>query len=411
MTPRRTLFRCARLIDGSGGVTEGAAMMIDGARIVAAGRQADLAIPEDVHVIETTGTVMPGLIDMHVHLRTPGTPGTGPQDEMGMARMSFAAIALRAARHARETLQSGVTAVRDVGAPGGTIIDLRDAIDAGHVQGPRIRAAGMGLSVTGGHMDAAVWADQVSVRGMTAPCNGPDRFRQGVREQLKRGADLIKLNTFVSWHHSADRFWRREMTDAEIAAACDEAHAQGVHVAAHVYGPEGVAASVRGGVDTIEHGHWLDEATVELMARHGTTYVPTLTVNEVHARMALADPETPAPQRRWHAASTHAKWASLALVRAAGIRVCTGTDSGFQIENGKWAAYELELLVKGGFTPLEAITCATANGADLLGLEAGRLKPGCLADLLIVAGNPLDDIRLLGDRDRLRVFKDGVEIT
>lgn len=411
MAPQQpVLIRADRLLDGTGDVIEGAALLFRGARIVAVGRQADLGTPDNARIIESKGTLIPGLCDAHVHLRTPGTPGEGHADELGMARMSFAEIALRAASLAQASLRAGFTTLRDVGAPGGTIIDLRRAIEAGHTEGPRIKAAGMGLSVTGGHMDAPGWGDHVALHGMTAPCNGPEGFREGVRAQLKRGADLIKLNTWVSRHDSPDIFWRREMTEAEIAAACDEAHAQGVHVAAHVYGPEGVAASVRNGVDSIEHGHWLDEPTVELMERHGTTYVPTLTVNDQHARMALTDPNLPERFKRWHRASSEAKWHSLDMVRRGGIRVCTGTDSGFQIENGKWGAHELELLVRGGFSPLEAITCATANCADLLGTEAGRLKPGKFADLVLVEGDPLADISVLADPTRLRVFKDGREV-
>jgi imidazolonepropionase-like amidohydrolase len=405
--PQRILIRAARLLDGEGGVVDHAALLLSGTRVEAVGRQADIGTPEGAQVIETAGTVLPGLFDVHVHLRSPGLPGQGAAEELALARMSYAEIALRAAYLAQESLRAGFTALRDVGAPGGTVIDLRRAIDAGHVEGPRIKASGLGLCVTGGHMDAPGWADHVRIEGMTAPCDGPVGFRKGVREQIKRGADLIKLNTFVSRHDSPDTFWRREMTDEEIAAACEEAHARGVHVAAHVYGPEGVAASVRGGVDSIEHGHWLDEPTVDLMAARGTTYVPTLTVNDVHARAAIADPSIPERYKRWHRASSEAKWRSLEMVRKAGIRVCTGTDSGFQIENGKWGVHELELLVKGGFTPLEAITCATANSADLMGIEAGRLKPGRLADVVIVEGDPTVDVSVLADRSRLHVFKDG----
>jgi len=251
----------------------------------------------------------------------------------------------------------------------------------------------------------------VTVAGCAAPCLGADGFRQGVREQLRRGADFIKLNTWVSYHDSPTRFWRREMTDAEIAAACDEAHAQGVHVAAHVYGPEGVAASVANGVDTVEHGHWIDAPAVELMAERGATFVPTLTVNDVHARLALQNPDIPEKHKRWHRRSSEDKWETLARVRAAGIRVCTGTDVGFQIEHGRWNAHELTLLVRGGFSPMEAITAATAHGADLLGIEAGRLAAGRLADIVLVAGNPLDDITILEQPERLRVFKGGVEAT
>ena len=409
-TDRRLLVRAARLIDGTGRLIEKAAMLVEGTRISDVGRAADLGDVAGAEVIETDGTLMPGMADVHVHLRSPGKPTEGPGEAIELARVSYAETALRASRHALEMLRAGFTMARDCAAPGGVIIDLRNAIDQGYVPGPRIRACGQGLTVTGGHMDRPLFSDHVTIEGYAAPCLGPDGFREGVRRQLRRGADFIKLNTWVSYHQSETRFWRREMTDAEIAAACDEAHAQGVHVAAHVYGPPGVAASVGNGVDTVEHGHWIDAPTVDLMAERCATFVPTLTVNDVHAQAALADPSVPAHHKRWHRRSSEDKWETLARVRAAGIRVCTGTDAGFQIEHGLWNAHELELLVRGGFSEMEAITSATSHGADLLGFEAGRLAPGRLADFVLVEGNPLADITMLGQSHPKRVFKDGVEI-
>ncbi len=406
---RPLLIRARQMLDGTGGRIEEAALLVEGERIRAVGRAADIGTPDGARVIDHSGTAMPGMIDVHVHLRAPGRPGEGLAEAVDLARISYAETALRASKHARDTLRAGFTAVRDCAAPGGVVIDLRNAIETGYVDGPRIKACGQGLTVTGGHMDRPLFSDHVRVDGLAAPCLGADGFREGVRAQLRRGADFIKLNTWVSFHDSPDRFWRREMTDAEIAAACDEAHAHGVHVAAHVYGPEGVAASVRNGVDTIEHGHWIDAPTVELMAERGTTFVPTLTVNEVHARHALQDPDLPEKYKRWHRRSSEDKWETLERVRAAGIRVCTGTDAGFQIEHGLWNAHELILLVRGGYTPMEAITAATANGADLLGIEAGRLVPGRLADLVLVAGDPLADLSILGQSEKLRAFKGGAE--
>jgi len=405
-----TLIRAAQVIDGTGRVIPEGAVIFEGERILDCGPAAQLGIPEGAEVIESRGTLLPGLIDSHVHLRTPGTPTEGDAHAVEMAQMSYATMALRASKSAMDTLRAGFTAVRDMAAPGGTIIDLRDAIDGGYIEGPRIKACGQGLCITGGHMDHPIWADHITLRDFAANCVGEDGFREGVRQQMKRGADFIKLNTWVSWHNSPDRFWRREMTEAEIAAACDEAHAFGVHVAAHVYGPEGVYQSVKNGVDSVEHGHWLDERCIGVMVARGATYVPTLTVNDVHASMALADPGLAEKYKRWHRRSSEDKWKSLEMVRKAGIRVCAGTDVGFQIQHGVWNAHELELLVKGGFSELEAITCATANNADLLEIEAGRLVPGKFADMVLIDADPLKNIAVLRDSARMRVWKGGREV-
>ena len=407
---RKTIIRAARLIDGMGGCVDGGAVLFEGDRIKDCGPRTRIGDVSDAVEIETTGTVMPGMVDVHVHLRGPGIGSEGYEDVLDMIRMSHAETALHASYYARETLRAGFTSVRDCAAPAGVIIDLRRAIEDGYIEGPRIKACGQGLTVTGGHMDMPLFADHISVEGWSAPCLGADGFRQGVREQLKRGADFIKLNTWVSFHDSPNRFWRREMTDAEIAAACDEAHTQGVHVAAHVYGSEGIKSSILNGVDTVEHGHWIDSTVVDLMAELGTTFVPTLTVNDVHAQKALVDPNVPEKYKRWHQRSSEDKWESLERIRKAGIRVCTGTDAGFQIEHGRWNAYELELLVQGGYSEMEAITAATQNGADLLNIDAGRLETGRLADIVVVEGNPLEDIKVLGQIHPKRVFKDGLEV-
>lgn len=409
----RTLIRVDRVIDGSGArpLAKGA-VLFEGARILAVGRAADIGVPEGARVIDTASgsTLIPGLCDTHVHLAYSGdTDARAFRAEH--AELPYAAVALRAAAYARSTLLAGFTSVRDMHAPGGTVIDLRNAVDAGQLAGPRIKACGRGLCVTGGHMDQPGWADHVLFRDMTAPCDGPIGFRKGVREQIKRGADFIKLNTWVSCSGKEGRYWRPEMADDEIRAACDEAHANGARVAAHTYGSDGVAHSVENGVDCIEHGHWIDDATVELMQKHGTFFCPTLTVNQIHADMALADPTLSDGARRWHAESSKAKWATLERVRKAGIRVVTGTDSGFMLPHAKVNARELTLLVKGGFSPLEAITAATAASCDLLDIDAGRLEPGRLADMVVVAGDPAADISVLEDPSRLRVFKDGTEVS
>jgi imidazolonepropionase-like amidohydrolase len=406
----RTVIRAGRLVDGTGAKPlDGAAVLIEGERILAAGRTADIGTPDGAAVIEAPrATLIPGLIDAHVHLAYSGVPHKRAF-RAELVELSYPAIALRAASYARETLRHGFTAVRDMHAPGGVIIDLRNAIAAGHMPGPRIKACGRGLSVTGGHMDQPGWADHTSFRDLTRPCDGPVGFRQGAREEIKRGADFVKLNTCVSHWRTPGRWCRQEMTNEEIAAACDEAHMQGYRVAAHTSGDEGLANTIRYGVDCVEHAHFCDEAIIELMVKHGTFYVPTLLVNERNFDFTPEEQGVSPGAWSWLSAAREAKWTSLAMAHRAGVRIGCGTDCGFMLEHGPVNWKELKLLVEGGLTPLEAIGAATATNADLLQIDAGRIAAGRLADLVLVDGDPTADIAVLGEVERLRVFKGGRE--
>ena len=406
-------FRVDRLIDGNGGPPlRDAALVVAGGRIASVGSRTGVVVPEGAEVIEVPGhTLMPGLVDVHVHLAYSGIPHKRAFRAEG-TDMSYPAMALRAASYARDTLRAGFTAVRDLNAPGGVVIDLRDAIDAGHVPGPRIRACGLGLSASGGHMDQPGFGDHVSLNGMNAVCDGPNAFRKGVREQVKRGADLIKINVCVSSIRDPERPYRQEMTDEEIEAACDEAHRLERPVAAHTSGGPAIATAVRAGLNTVEHGHWIDEETAALMAERGTFYVPTLLVNERNFDFTQEEMGASDASWRWLNLSREAKWESLVNAHRAGVKIAVGTDAGFMLPHGVMNAVEIELLVRGGLTPLEAITAATRTGAELLGLdEAGTLQAGKLADLVLVCGDPSADITLLQDPSRLRVFKDGKEVS
>lgn len=408
----RTLFLADRLIDGTGAApVEGAALLVEGERIVAVGRAADIGRPEGAEVIDRTGTgdtLMPGLVDVHVHLAYSGAvdPSAFRAES---ARIDYPRIALRAAKYCQDTLDHGFTSVRDMHAPGGTIIDLRDCVAEGRITGPRISAPGLGLTVTGGHMDQPGFADHMSFRDMNAACEGPVGFRAGVRAQLKRGADFIKLNPCVG-NRRDDRLYRFEMTVDEIRAACDEAHEQGVRVGAHTSGGPPLRAAIEGGCDTVEHAHWIDDATLELMAEKGTWLVPTLAVNEASSTYVLGNPDADARTRRWAEESETAKWDRLTRARRIGVNIAAGSDAGFFLPHGAGNGREYELFVEGGYSALEAITVATANGADLMGLDAGRLAAGKLADILLVRGNPADDITLLRSPANLAVWKGGMHV-
>jgi imidazolonepropionase-like amidohydrolase len=405
------LIAVAKLVDGTGAAPlEGAAILIEGERILAVGRQADIGRPDGAEIVDFSGRVaIPGLIDSHVHLAYSGLPHK-KAFRAELIEMSYPAVALRAAAFARNALRHGFTALRDMHAPGGAIIDLRDAIAQSHVEGPRIKACGRGLSVTGGHMDQPGWGDHADFRDLTNPCDGPVAFRRGAREEIKRGADFIKINSSCSDGERIGVWNRQEMTNEEIAAVCDEAHMWGVKVAAHTAGGESLYNSIANGVDCVEHAHFTDERIIGLMVERGTYYVPTLLVNERNFEFTPEEQGASPAAWRWLNASREAKWKTLAAARKAGVRICCGTDAGYMIEHGEINWRELDLLVKGGLTPLEAITAATATNADLLEIDAGRLVAGKLADIVIVDGDPTADIGLLGQFGKLTVFKGGRQV-
>jgi imidazolonepropionase-like amidohydrolase len=402
-----------QLLDGHGGKPlKEAVLLEDQGKIVGLGSRGSLSIPQGAEIIEAPqATLMPGMIDVHVHLAYSGIPHKGAF-RAETSEYSYPLLALRAAAHAKQTLEWGFTSVRDLNAPGGVVIDLARAIKAGYVPGPTVKACGLGLCPTGGHMDQPGWGDHVHFEAMTLPCDGPEAFRKGVREQIKRGADFIKINVCVSSVLDLNRPYRQEMTDTEIEAAIEEAHRMERHVAAHTSGGPAITTAVRLGLNTVEHGHWVDQYTAELMAEKGAFYVPTLLVNERNFEFDPVEMGVSEKSLGWMKRSREDKWTSLELVRKAGVKIATGTDAGFMLPHGEMNARELELLVKGGLTPMESITAATKTGADLMELPGvGTLEVGKLADLVLVMGNPLEDIRILQEQPRLRVFKQGKEVT
>lgn len=409
----RLLITADRLVDGTGAAPLAhGAVLIEGERIVGVGRQADIGRPDGVRVVAAPagGTVMPGMADVHVHLAYSGSPHKRAfRAELG--ELNYAAVALRAARYAHDTLRMGFTALRDMHAPGGAIIDLAASIERGETVGPRIKACGRGLSVTGGHMDQPGWADHVGFRDLTLPCDGPTGFRLGARTEIKRGAHFIKINSSCSDGRRVGVWNRQEMTNEEIAAVCDEAHMWGMKVAAHTVGGDSLYNTIIHGADTVEHAHFTDERIIEAMVKRGTFYVPTLLVNERNFEFTPEEQGATPTSWRWLVASREAKWKTVPAARAAGVRICCGTDAGFMLPHGPMNWRELQLLVQGGLTPMEAIVAATATNHDLLEIDAGRLLPGKLADVLIVDGDPTADITLLGQGNRLTVYKGGNLVT
>jgi imidazolonepropionase-like amidohydrolase len=373
------------LLDGRGGPPRpGATIVLDGARIEAVCHERQFG--PDIRVIDLEGrTVLPGLIDCHVHLAPWALRLAAHPDQHLME------LAAEAVRALRTTLEGGCTTARDLGGldPG-----FRDAVERGLIAGPRLQVSCIIVSPTNG------MTDPVTVQGVRSPAlpglpdpegDGPDAARTKVRDVLRAGADVIKIA--VSGGVSAPRVPARRplFTPDEIAAIVDEAHQAGIPVACHAVGGPNALAAVRAGVDTIEHGAWLDDETVAEMARRGTWYVPTFAIYRWHAERG-----TPLRQARAREViAPHRE--SFARARAAGIRIALGTDSG-AYGHGE-TAIELAHMVEAGLSPADAIVAGTRRAAECLGLsaETGALETGKAADLLVVDRDPLRDITAASD--------------
>ena len=392
------------VIDGTGAApVPDAAVVIDGELITAAGPRAAVTWPADAEVIDAGGrTLIPGLIDAHDHL---ASHGYGLATRFGLDEPASTAH-LRTARVLAETLAMGYTTVRDAG---GLDAGFKLAVEQGLIAGPRLVLALQIISPTGGI------GDRVSPSGhdccgaydpLLPPCvaNGPDPVRDVVRTMVRAGADVIKTATTGGassrpGHGPLDAAFSL----AEMEALVTESHALGRRVMCHALGGPGLRTALAAGVDSIEHGCYLDEDATLLgqMAVQGTFFVPTLTVYVYHR-------ESPAPHVRERAIALHAH--HLASVRRAlelGVPIAAGTDAGGHGHPKN--ALELKYLVEAGLTPMQALRAATQWAAACLGLEreVGTIEKGRLADLVLVAGNPLDDVTLLLDSARIELVLKG----
>lgn len=339
-------------------------------------------------------TILPGLIDSHVHLSSDRAGQEGLLAELTESKQFHAYETLW---NAQKTLLAGFTTVRNLGDEGGTLA-LRDAIARGWTSGPRIVDAGRSISTTSGHMDGRLGLaeDLHSVIGTENLCDGVEECRKAVRTQIGRGADVIKIATTGGVNSRIGAGLGKQMFDDEAKAIVETAHLYGKKVAVHAHGADGIAVALRAGADSIEHGTLLDEESIALFKKTGAYYVPTLsTVNGYLERIAK-DPNAYPPEVRakidWRISIT-----GKALEKAvpAGVRVAFGTDAGVS-KHGR-NADEFELMVKHGMTPMQAIAAATVNAADLLGLakEVGSIESGKSADIIAVSGDPLADVKLL----------------
>lgn len=336
-------------------------------------------------------TVLPGLMDMHTHL----VYEFGPRAYMETFTWNPADYTLRGVDSARRTLEAGFTTVRDLGDKDNVTISLRNAINAGTIVGPRIFTAGKSIATTGGHADPTN-GHRHTLMGSPGPAegvvNGTDSARQAVRQRYKDGADLIKITATGGVLSVAKSGQNPQFMADELDAIVKTAKDYGFTVAVHAHGKEGMERAIRAGVDSIEHGTYMDTETMDLMRRHNTWYVPTMLAGEWVTEKSAVDGFFPEVVRTKAATIGPLIRDTFSEAYKRGVKVAFGTDSGVSPhgDNGR----EFALMVGAGMSPADAIRSATWNAAQLLHMEdeLGSISPGKHADIIAVKGNPLEDI-------------------
>lgn len=381
--------RAGRVLDvKTGKVLRDQIILIHEGRISGLDNSAEIKIPAGIEVIDLRNTtVLPGLIDAHTHLTM--DPKFG-YEELGL---SVPRQTLTGAKNARVTLQAGFTTVRNVAAQGYSDIALRDAINAGDVPGPRMLVSGPPLSITGGHADENLLPYAYHAKSESI-CDSPWACRAQVRENIKYGADLIKIMASGGVLSKGDDPQASQFTLEEMKAIVDEAHRLGRKVAAHAHGAQAILWASEAGVDSIEHGSYIDDADIAEMKKDGTYLVPTLYLADWFMEHA-AENHVPDFLLVKAKAVMPAARQNIAHAFASGIKVAFGTDAAVYPHGLN--AHEFAVMVKLGLTPLQAIQAATINAADLLGWsgKVGSLEQGAWGDLIAVDGDPLQDVTTL----------------
>ena len=388
-SPRRVVVHAGHALDvKTGKLLSDQTFIIEDGRIVSAGPSAETKAPADALRIDLpNATVLPGLIDAHTHLTY--EPRFG-YEELGV---SVVRSALIGAKNARVTLQAGFTTVRNVGAEGYSDVALRDAINAGDVPGPRMLVSGPALGITGGHCDNNLLPFEYHATG-DGVADGIAAVQHKVRENIKYGSDLIKICATGGVLSKGDDPQASQYTLEEMKAIVADAHRLGRKVAAHAHGAQGILWASEAGVDSIEHGSYIDDAGIAEMKKNGTYLVPTLYLGDWFLENAernhvpdflLGKAKTVMPIAR----------KNIAHAFASGVKVAFGTDAAVYPHGLN--AHEFAVMVKLGLTPLQAIQAATVNAADLLGWQGkvGSLEPGAWADIVAVDGDPLNDVTTL----------------
>lgn len=381
-------FQHVRLIDGTGAVQDRATLLVRGRKIVAVGPSNTINIPKGVVRIDGRGlTILPGLIDCHVHLCL-----GGEADVVGTLESEQPSYTLlKSTKHAKATIDAGFTTVRDVGSRDHSIFALKHAIDSGLLPGPRIVGAGLAICMIGGH-----------ARFIGQEVEGTEQVKQVVADQVAAGAGVIKIIASGGVLTPGTSPDEAQMTTQELAAAVDAARQAGKKVAAHAHGASGMKNAIQAGVHSIEHATLLDDESGALMKRYGVYMVPTLSALATTAacRPSCGIPESALAKAK---AMTKRHRVSFKHAHESGISIAMGTDAGTPFNYHGENAQELERMVAFGMTPMEAILASTAAAAQLIGIQdsVGTLTKGMDADLVVLKGNPLRRIEVLRDRDQI----------
>jgi len=389
------ILRDARIIDGRGDGFDRGHVMLEQNRVKKVGKGPGPGKKKGDEVVDLEGrTLLPGIIDCHVHLCLDGSadpvkPLHADSDPM---------VTLKAAKHGQLTLLAGVTTVRDMGAKNSVTLPLRDAVSAGIVPGSRILSSGQCICMTGGHG----WSFGREADGETG-------VRQAVREQLKAGVDVIKLMATGGVMTPGVDPGAAQYTYEELRAGTEEAHKAGRKTASHAQGNQGIKNALRAGIDSIEHGVFLDEEAIDLFLEKKAALVPTISAPfHILEKGIKAGVPVYAVEKTRKVKQIHIASAKKAI--RAGVTVAMGTDAGTPFNSHGENLKELELLVGLGLSPMQSIVAATGIAAEVLGWSdrIGTIEEGKLADLIVVEGDPLKDITILQKKEKIvAVIKEG----
>ncbi|MBB5340650.1 metal-dependent hydrolase family protein [Tunturiibacter gelidoferens] len=387
-TTPRTLLRAGHVLDVKTGAEPAAqTIIVTGDRITAIAPTASTPKqPGDIEIDLTKYTVMPGLIDVHTHLTM--APNFDPYYELSMTPAKEAIIGVE---NAKVTLEAGFTTVRNVGANDFTDVALRDEINAGHIPGPHMQVSGPALGITGGHMDENLLPYEYHVHG-EGVADGIPAVQHQVRENIKYGADLIKIGATGGVLSKGDDPQASQYTLEEMQAIVADAHRLGRKVAAHAHGAQGILFATEAGVDSIEHGSYINDEDIALMKKKGTYLVPTAYLIDWMQQYGNLPPFY---QQKMKDVSAVEKQNATKAIKA-GVKIALGTDAAVYPHGLN--AHEVDVYVNQfGMSPLQGIQTGTTNAADLMGWtdRVGTLEPGKWADLIAIDGDPLKDVKLL----------------